>query len=221
MKRRHNYEIQESLNSSGYYKENNCIEIPTEIYDSFKEQSKYARYIFNGEKNDKKRKQMTINSKNIQINTFLKNITNKIVELVNFYNFQPSNYVLLYSKAGCSNQLAHSDYIPSKELEIYQTPLNAIIALESNTKLHIWNKSINIVTEKYLPVKPINRTILYLNKGDILLFRGDLIHAGSDYDIDNIRLHLYLDNNLVPRLPNRTFVISKHAKQQIKKIIIE
>jgi hypothetical protein len=56
---------------------------------------------------------------------------------------------------------------------------------------------------------PYNSTILNLNKGDILIFRADLVHAGSDYDELNIRLHTYLDSPDVQRDNNRTYLISK------------
>ena len=34
---------------------------------------------------------------------------------------------------------------------------------------------------------------LTLNCGDMLVFRGDLVHAGAAFDQLNVRLHAYLD----------------------------
>ena len=41
---------------------------------------------------------------------------------------------------------------------------------------------------------------LTLNAGDIVIFRGDLIHSGAAYDACNISLHLYIDS---PRAPHQ------------------
>jgi ectoine hydroxylase-related dioxygenase (phytanoyl-CoA dioxygenase family) len=47
--------------------------------------------------------------------------------------------------------------------------------------------------------------LLALDAGDILLFRSDLVHAGSAYTEDNLRLHAYLDSPFVKRITNRTW----------------
>ena len=36
-------------------------------------------------------------------------------------------------------------------------------------------------------------TTVNINKGDIFIGRGDLIHAGMPYDTFNVRLHMYFD----------------------------
>ena len=41
---------------------------------------------------------------------------------------------------------------------------------------------------------------LTLDAGDIVIFRGDLIHSGAAYDTCNISLHLYIDS---PRAPHQ------------------
>jgi len=78
--------------------------------------------------------------------------------------------------------------------------LAMIIALQDNTKLHIY---------------PFGRggeeIIIALNAGDVLIFRGDLIHAGAEYTGRNVRIHMYLDSSAAPELrdPNRTYVVDK------------
>lgn len=56
-----------------------------------------------------------------------------------------------------------------------------------------------------------------LNKGDILLFRGDLVHSGSGYDDFNHRLHCYMDYGY--REPNKTWLIHKHASDDLRRLI--
>jgi ectoine hydroxylase-related dioxygenase (phytanoyl-CoA dioxygenase family) len=68
----------------------------------------------------------------------------------------------------------------------------------------------------------INCKVIEINKGDVLVFRADLVHAGSDYDEENIRLHLYLDSPYVKREPNKTWVIAEsyNTNEKLKDIII-
>ena len=46
---------------------------------------------------------------------------------------------------------------------------------------------------------------LTLNAGDLIIFRGDLSHAGAAYEEDNVRVHVYIDSPLYPREPGETF----------------
>lgn len=47
-----------------------------------------------------------------------------------------------------------------------------------------------------------------MNPGDIIIFRGDLIHAGSEYDYDdNLRIHCYYDTK-IPIKHNKTYLIN-------------
>jgi hypothetical protein len=98
-------------------------------------------------------------------------------------------------------------------------PNAAIIALEDDTTIDVWPKSIGLSNGLATIRSEINRTTLELEKGDIFIFRGDLIHAGSRYEHDNVRIHTYLDSPVVPRDPNRTWIIHKHADPSIRKYI--
>ena len=63
--------------------------------------------------------------------------------------------------------------------------------------------------------------MLLLEPGDAVVFRADVVHAGAEYDSENIRIHCYLDSPLVPRDPNRTFIIQEHADSLIQQKILE
>lgn len=63
----------------------------------------------------------------------------------------------------------------------------------------------------------IKKSIVELNEGDILIFRADLIHAGSFYnEEENTRLHVFLDSPVFPRIKNQTWLIHKHASREMK-----
>jgi hypothetical protein len=62
---------------------------------------------------------------------------------------------------------------------------------------------------------------LLLSRGDILFFRGDLIHAGSAYAEANVRLHMYLDHPMAPRDANRTWIVRRHASPEFQAHILE
>ena len=94
-----------------------------------------------------------------------------------------------------------------------------------NSKLRVWPKSHKYCTMNNNFIKYQSHKIkgvdVLLDKGDILVFRGDLVHAGSSYKDDNIRIHAYLDSPVVPRDKNTTFIIKKHASDELKNIIDE
>ena len=36
--------------------------------------------------------------------------------------------------------------------------------------------------------------VVELNRGDVLLFRGDVCHNGLGYAVENVRIHFYIDS---------------------------
>lgn len=57
-----------------------------------------------------------------------------------------------------------------------------------------------------------------MNQGDLLLFRGDLVHGGAAYDQANYRIHCFLDYEY--RTPNRTWSIARHGSDFLKELIV-
>ena len=73
-------------------------------------------------------------------------------------------------------------------------PVNAIVALENQTQIHVWPASHRLLRHELTTNTTINKLTLNMSTGDLLLFRGDLLHCGSEYNnCSNIRLHCYLD----------------------------
>lgn len=208
----------DELHTLGYKIYPNFFNVSNDLVVQVKKQSqKSARPIFNGSRNDNRRKQCTLNTR--------RNVVNLLSEKANeFFHKEfpflfPSDFVVLHSLKDCEEQLAHTDYVPSKELlncPNEKMPLLALIALEAGTSLTIWSGAI-----KYNPSSPVFSQKVSLNPGDLLIFRGDLVHAGSAYEEENVRLHCYLDSPDVPRVKNRTWVVRKDAKTSMRELIIQ
>ena len=67
--------------------------------------------------------------------------------------------------------------------------LSMLVSLQDNTKLVVYPFD-----------KGGEEVPLTLNAGDVVIFRGDLVHTGAAYDACNLSLHLYVDS---PRAPHQ------------------
>lgn len=147
---------------------------------------------------DFKRTQCNLSSKSVCVRRFMDTLNNKIDDLFNADCYIRSNWVVLHSKPGSKRQQPHHDYEPSDRLSNCpdsKIPLAVLYALMDGTTLNVWLDG--------------KEQIAKLNKGDILIFRGDFTHAGSAYEEENVRMHCYLDSSYVPRTPNRTHIIEE------------
>lgn len=212
------------LHTDGYIHIKKAFKIPKNILDECIAQvNKKSSAIFNHNetvpKNDKKRKQTNLAIKTQHIKSFIKDINNYLNLNINS-NLEINNWVIIKSLPKCHDQAAHCDYAQvGNILNISNDfmPLSVLIALQSKTKLHIWPKSIrnpNSVMPKY-----IDKLTIEMDTGDMVIFRGDLVHAGSGYKEENYRLHAYMDSPKVPRIYNRTWLIMRHADENMKKRI--
>ena len=191
----------------------------------FKHVKKYvvkkAAAIFNynnDNKSDNKRKQSSISKKT----KFIQKL-NKHLQAFND-KLTAKNWVVLYSENGCQKQCAHCDYTPDKlfgTISDNLIPCGAIFAIQDGTTLDIWKNTIGVSNKLKKLDKPIKRETVNLNKGDLFIFRGDLIHAGSEYKHENIRIHAYMDSPLIHRTKNRTWTIKSCASKKISKYIID
>jgi len=98
-----------------------------------------------------------------------------------------------------------------------------LIAIESGTKLRIWPKShrLSTINPLFFTQKPIYPVDIELQQGDILVFRADLVHAGSSYEHENVSVHVFLDHDSVYRQQNRTWIVKLHASELLEKVIVE
>ena len=135
----------------------------------------------------------------------------------------------LVSKKGCERQLWHADSAPPrayKRLDVW----HAWCIDESNpqceaNKRHLHERRnlpplppaqdvplvvLYATSDASLHVRPFllcdtDEYTLELSAGDVVIFRGDLAHAGAAYASENVRLHVYVDSPLHPRCPNTTY----------------
>ncbi len=171
-------------------------------------------YIFNNKKRggDKKRLQLHVPIKD-QDNAFCQMLFQFLKR--NYPNHTANTMVHLISDDGCSQQVAHADYEPTIEFarsSDAMVPLGCLVAISPGTKLVVWPESIRLsymsdaLRNDFISEHgPISSQEICLEPGDILIFRGDLIHAGAAYDKLNVRIHVYLDSPDVSRMPNRTW----------------
>ena len=72
-------------------------------------------------------------------------------------------------------------------------PYGMIVGVSDNSRFLISNNKNRIKT-------------IYINKGDVIIFRGDLVHAGAEYYSENVRLHAYIDSVKYKREKNITYI---------------
>lgn len=111
-------------------------------------------------------------------------------------NIQRITHVLaLKSIKGCKKQAEHCDSAPMGYFDNEKIfPMACVVALEANTKIYIRSRKTN------------REECIYMNEGDILVFRGDVKHCGADYKKQNIRLFAYIDIKSYSRPKNKTFL---------------
>jgi hypothetical protein len=159
---------------------------------------KHGGAIFNSNsndrKNDRRRRQASINLSEKE----LPGLSDMRLKLGIFPTSQ--SWVVLHSLPGCQRQAAHIDY---KIQEVARDPGNyrvshgCVVALMNGTRMDVWpgaHHHIGVDPDEHAEISPeIMRKTLILNKGDVLVFRADCVHAGAAFEKDNVRLHCYLD----------------------------
>ncbi len=121
-----------------------------------------------------------------------------------FKKRRAQNWVVLRSEPGCQPQRSHTDYLPE---DVYQLsddgiPLACVVACMDETYFDVWPGAIRCFDTQ--PEKTFRHMRLKLNAGDMLVFRGDLVHGGAAFDKLNVRIHAYLDVRSVKRTNNAT-----------------
>ena len=136
-------------------------------------------------------------------------------------NLEPKVWAALKTIQGAKRQNAHLDYAPDNiyRLTDDQIPLLLLIPLEDNVSLHLWNPSKAIIRGTYSSVK-VKSSFLTANRGDLVVFRADLIHAGSEWmDGEKLRIHCYFHNNKISFPDDYTWRIDKNEKSDFGFIV--
>jgi hypothetical protein len=212
----------QNLHRDGYAVLRNWITIPTRELVAFQKRAADAEPIFNGHgRNDRHRRQLSLRPRD---GSWLSTVRARLAADHAATGHAPTGFVLLVSDPGCARQAAHQDYVPTETLLATpdaEMPLLFLLALDPDTTLDVWPGSHRFRDTG--TTDSIERETLRLEPGDAVLFRGDLIHAGSAYETatPNHRIHVYLDHPSNPRAPNRTWIVRKHGSAADRERIAE
>lgn len=186
----------------------NIVDIPNYIKNYITEESKRGDQIFNNknanesESNDDDYDDNVGDGKRIQRdfkckigNHFKKSLRNFIKDK-GFGNHYLSDLVIVRSEPYCKRQKMHHDYDVNELRQIKKKdyPYGIIVGVSDHSRF--------IVSDGKDKSRP--KTI-HLDKGDVLIFRGDVLHAGAEYYSENVRLHAYIDSTKYKREKNRTY----------------
>jgi hypothetical protein len=116
--------------------------------------------------------------------------------------------VALLSKLWCKAQLEHTDFTQSVLAKVLskvlspqhddQMPLACLAALMGGTPFDLWPGGIR--PDPSRKIKPMQ---IRLNAGDVLIFRGDLVHAGAAVgDVENVRAYMDPEGFVRPKHDN-------------------
>ena len=169
----------------------------TQVYNA---RAKYSKSIFNNAgKNDKKRKQI-----NVDLPEEHRALFSKLQSALSAQFIQTVPPIVIKSSAGCKQQYWHTDY-PRKIISTFpreSVPCSVLVALSENgADLCVANEDKGEHT-------------VHIHKGDAIVFRGDLVHAGAAYQDENLRLHLYFDNKTFQRPLQTTWRVRKLPSQK-------
>ena len=201
---RQNRQNQTNIYTRGYHVFKNKCTISPAILTALKKQvdGKTGGPIFNGVKNDKKRIQSNLSRKPALLDDFIDELETSLRELLPADSpLSFSNWVILKSTAGCERQQPHSDYDPELirrrgAANYIYIPLLVLVSIMPDTYLDLWDAN-------------GNHECVSMDAGDVLIFRADTVHAGSAYQRENIRIHVYLDSPMIQRIHNRVWFAKK------------
>ena len=175
---------------------------------------RFGATIFNNKlgRNDCKRKQCEVSTQDKHVKEFIGTVqraVQKEMETLGWWvkdNHYFSDPNILRSLPGCQEQEAHRDFEVKDDTEEATLPAGVIVALEPDTTLEVWDDD------------GTNQQTVKLYRGDVLIFRGSVVHAGSAYDKDNVRIHLYVDSRAQPRQQNKTWNVKTSPLRRSKRL---
>jgi hypothetical protein len=103
--------------------------------------------------------------------------------------WRASSFAFLRSLPGGQEQEPHQDYSPEDLARTAATnpdsiPASAIISLMDGTSLKVFPGCYDRANR--------SGELIQLKPGDCIIFRGDLVHCGVAYSVENTRMHCYL-----------------------------
>ena len=123
-----------------------------------------------------------------------------------FPHLSPGDAQLLYSIAGGHDQRPHTDMTAGfdelgdpevaalhQHVQSGKVPLSVLLTFSKPSTLHVWPGSMNTIWAKCAEGDFAWRKIVRIPPFSALIFRQNLVHAGSKYKTDNLRLHFYMN----------------------------
>jgi ectoine hydroxylase-related dioxygenase (phytanoyl-CoA dioxygenase family) len=184
------------------------------------------RTVFNGEIQDKLRMMIPDDSR-AQLESLNQSVESTMGFLFPDKKMKTSSATTLISLEGCSKQSWHTDF--DDTIEASQECLSCIIGLEDNTKLYGLIPIISSLSSSSSSSSSLSCSLqqqqqpqwkqitIHFHKGDMVLFRGDFIHAGADYQCDNIRVHYYCE----PKQGGKKTIVRKEDTTYLRRDILE
>lgn len=176
---------------------------------------------------DKKRKHWYV--ERMEIPELIQKMDDAVRQL--FPTLSGFNPVLLHSLGGCAKQQPHIDW-PYYNVSIQKhhhygsMPMSAVLATESHSKLDLWEKSHHLVKkyiegdrDQWIHEPTIRSKIINIPKGCMIIFRQDLVHAGSHYSKENIRLFQYYNSNTMKTVANSIKLLESYGTEFNQKFI--
>jgi len=95
----------------------------------------------------------------------------------------------LKAEASCPKQKRHADSADRNSLrdEPWGDVSKVVLLFPEGGTLHVY------------PFDEEGEITLTLEPGDLVIFRGDLGHAGAAYDVENVRGHVFIDSHVIKR----------------------
>lgn len=197
------------LQQQGYIVHPQKLSITTAAWDEINTQAQRATSIFNHNtrrQNDFRRRQCHLHIRGQPgVQHVLRALTETVLPAYTQLNkiHTLKNMVVLESLPGCQQQMWHTDYNTTDlaTIPLAKLPLGVIVALQDGTKF--------MVKGRWPAAQKPGRTV-HLNRGDVLLFLADLVHAGAAYPTQrNIRLHAFIDSVCLQRQADATYFVHK------------
>lgn len=152
---------------------------------------------------------------------YTKNSVQSIVTVTNIHlDDYPDLYYTIQMPDGSEKQTTttYLSYLPETEKEkvdkTNKIPLIMLVSIMDDTTIDIWENSHNWMrlhdNESF--DKPVAKKTICLEKGQICILRGDVIHAGTGYTKENIRLYSFYDSYSVMPNNNKVYIIDGKAQ---------
>eukprot|EP00834_Sanchytrium_tribonematis_P007619 NODE_717_length_4502_cov_0.079718.p3 type:complete len:328 gc:universal NODE_717_length_4502_cov_0.079718:3455-4438(+) len=174
----------------------------TEIFSHFQQAKRSKSTVGTMEQIiDHYRLQAEINIKKSPFNVLHKEIQNLVVQKSKQWkmNWTLVDWVVLQSRPGGPEQMPHTDFISQ---EIFET--TSLGRMQASILVGLMDSKIILYPGNFIYYNDCDRFELQFKKGDLVLFRGDLVHSGASYDEINYRLHAYLTDLKIEHFQNLT-----------------